>query len=834
MECESLPGWALCRIGGTLSSAPLTTTERTALPKADLWLVRGARITAFHLADGESIDPSTWIDLDGYPLHDTFELAWITPSFNLPHEIKHSLRDVMGAAVPIPSEERSRFFAQAAKHRPRENVLGQAVSMAGFVARSLMERLRFSSASEVGSYQSHPDKSSVPPRAERARTPQNWRQWAARLALLTQVSRWIGWRQAAYLRKMLALFDDRDLREALRHAIPLGDGSDSLGQAFGSPGPRSDLSLSTGRQQRAGIAFGEQLDNHLRALYRQAFQRLDREGRIDEAVFVLAELLEARQEALDYLVQHDRTTQAAELALSWDFPPETIVRLLCLSGDWDRAMLVARRDNAFSAAVLMLQKQRPELADRLRMNWGDALVAKGEWLAAVEAVWPVKSARERAAEWLRLAEASGGSLGARSLVQRAVLLPDTMECHADRIVALRDGVEQDSARADLAMALLSIKETGVATAALATAIFPRLLADRLVGRNRMTNVQMAILLKQTGDPFWRADLPALELPEVPRPTPLAQVGSTICWRAPSPGLQSISDVALLSDHRYAIAQGEAGVAIFNSYAKELRRYGVPADRLVIADSGRVALAMAKRDSVWRITRIDLVSDQVTDLGVLPLDHFADSFDGIGWTVVSDGRLLVLDTTRTVRDVMWHVSDLPGLVTLLNRGEKNENVVVQTSEGFELWRYELPGRRLKQRDPLPSQEEDEGITLMQHSGIPFRVSLRTVSGDEGEFLGISWKWAREVVSVTVPMPDFQNGIVARMEDAWLIAGLDYSAHFSWFLLNLDRRKIGVEVIWPSPRTPRMRITGSEILFFDEGGRILHISTADASVKEIVLV
>ena len=157
--------------------------------------------------------------------------------------------------------------------------------------------------------------------------------------------------------------------------------------------------------------LGDDLESHLRRLYRQAFERLAREGRIDEAVFVLAELLQARREALDYLEAHQRHAQAAELALAWDQPADLIVRLHCLAGDWRRAVAVARRDGAFANAVLQLEKKWPDAAHRLRGEWGEALAQQGDWLAAVNAVWPVQALRAQALAWLQAAESAEGRTG---------------------------------------------------------------------------------------------------------------------------------------------------------------------------------------------------------------------------------------------------------------------------------------------------------------------------------------------------------------------------------------------------------------------------------------
>src|SRR6185436_4281395 len=63
---------------------------------------------------------------------------------------------------------------------------------------------------------------------------------------------------------------------------------------------------------------------------------------------------------------------------------------------WRLTVAVARRDNAFANAIGQLEKRWPDAARKLREEWGNALVQQGEWIGAVEAVWPVESLRAKA------------------------------------------------------------------------------------------------------------------------------------------------------------------------------------------------------------------------------------------------------------------------------------------------------------------------------------------------------------------------------------------------------------------------------------------------------
>ena len=87
------------------------------------------------------------------------------------------------------------------------------------------------------------------------RGDQRWRQWVARAAVTSGLSRMLGARHSAYMRRMLQMFDEGELDEALRHALPIGGDEGSLGQAFSAPGRRDDLSVATRRGPSSSIGL---------------------------------------------------------------------------------------------------------------------------------------------------------------------------------------------------------------------------------------------------------------------------------------------------------------------------------------------------------------------------------------------------------------------------------------------------------------------------------------------------------------------------------------------------------------------------------------------------
>ena len=870
--CETLAGWPLCREGEGLCSAFLTDAERRLLPAADLWLVRGGGLLALHLAQAELLDPAEWLDLRGLALHDTYDCREALPPPAVPAPAARTVREVLGDAVPPASPEQVAFL-QALAERQRAGatgglaglaararrpgalalvvlVLGLAFGLAvdgwqglmqllacvavGLLLRAGWRLWRKPLADAVSAEAVARAARTLPQRRAGTVLPQRWRQWLARLAVASRLSYWLGLQQAAYLRRMLRMFDEGQLEDALRHAIPLGSDAGSLGQAFGVPGPRADLGLKRRPGATTALHLGGDLESHLRRLYRQAYERLAREGRVDEAVFVLAELLQARREALDYLEANQRLAQAAELALAWDQPADLIVRLHCLAGDWRRAVAVARRDGAFANAVMQLEKKWPDAARRLRAEWGEALAQQGDWLGAVNAVWPVEALRAQAQHWLQAAESAEGELGARALVQRALLLPDTMDRHAARLRALRDERALHGERGTLAEALLAAAGHGEASRALAAAVTGAVLADHAQGQGRLGQKALQDLVTLGGDPLLQADLPAGDWPAARR-QPLSLRDEVLAGEAPEPGAHALLDAVPLADRRHLVALGEAGALIVDAVGRPVTRFSVPAQRLVIAHNRQQALALARRDGVWRVSRLDLVQRRAGDLGVCELDHFADGFDGLGWTVARGSRLQVLDTGRGLQDVLWQVPDLPGPVQALSVSAEVEQVVA----GGELWTYHLPQRRLASRDALPKAAEPLPRRLLNPQRGVVTLYVHTADPAAPQ---VSWHVAGSAGRIALPQGQAQE-VQAHTAGDWLVlvwkdivpvqGGAGRTVCWIHLSAGAPQATPLATVRWPADGALRLRACGSHWLLFDDRGRLLRLDTASSEVLRLAV-
>ncbi|MDY0954827.1 bpX6 domain-containing protein [Stenotrophomonas rhizophila] len=827
MNCADAPGLPLCRIDGLLQAGPLTPRERARIAAVDLILVQGAQPVPRCLADAQVLDLSTWIDIRQYALQTTYDLRVPVPPLVLPKLDGQRLREILGEAIPPRSSDSEAFLRK---------LHGQTVTEASAPGRlstwwrDVIPGVGLSVAAYLGqaaartAHNGAPAHGQVPAR-RRPSLPSAWRSTLARLSMVTRVSRVFGYRQGAHLRRMMAMFERGDLQEGLRHALPLGRDGGLLGPAFGTPGRRDSLSVGATRSPGTGIGLDDALLDHLRRTYRAAFETLDRAGRVDEAVFVLAELLEARQEALDYLVRRERPAQAAELALGWDMSSALVIRLLMLAGDRERALLVARRDGAFGDAIALLQEGAPALADALRLAWGHARVQQGDWIGAVDAVWPVAAGRDLAVEWLLAAERAGTVLSARALVQRAVLLPQTLEHYAARIEALADFHADPQARNAVADALIDTDGRSSAIRAMASHLLPALAADRSVGRAGWPPARLQRLLKVAGNAVLNADVPGWDELGDATPSVSGALELPVAITAPDVGLHTLHDVAWLPGGRFLVALGEAGAVVLDEWGKVQQRFAVPTFNLVMAHSGQVALAVTPREQVSRVARLDLATCTVTELGSLALNGFAPAYDGLGWTVLVDDRVLVVDAGKHVNDVLWHV-DLPGKVVAAGFFAAREVFLIRQGDALQEWAYHVPARRrAAQRDLVATS--GHAVLACPEEGM---LQPRVVVAADGRMVLM---YERQGQHCECTLAVLEDALTAPYVQDVRVLAAGILVHLRWpslgrsYLVRTVDAQCMATVEWPGDAQVSAREQPGRLLLHDLHGRWVQLETADGS-------
>jgi len=494
IDCARAEGLVLTRYGKTLSSVPLEAAQQKQLCHADVVLAIGSQVTPFMLSDCQYEELAAWLDLERFVCVSQTESlgeAVVIPTAGFV-ETDIDVRNALGVKPP-PNE--SQALLQALTHKPAHPLTKQTTRF------SLWALLKawFAQRKQTSSSPSRALTSSFLP-AVRPQEPLLLRFGAALKRMFSQalfsskLAQLIGRKHAAYLSRMLEMFDANQLDQALRHAIPLVEesqaGDDSV-FPLRALTPRTELAIVPGKATgKNSLNLGGDLFELLRQHYRRAFERLVALGDWEKAAFVLAELLNAHEEAVTFLERHRKFRLAAEIAEARKLAPGLVIRQWFLAGERKRAIQIAQQTGAFADALFRLEHTDENAARALRLLWADKLASAGAYAAAVDVVWPVVEARGLAANWLDHAIDVGGVTGARMLERKVSLVPESFPEIRDRVVALLedDDAEQLPRIIALANALLCGSPTAE-TRAIAKAVARRLLRecelkeyDRLVER----------------------------------------------------------------------------------------------------------------------------------------------------------------------------------------------------------------------------------------------------------------------------------------------------------------------------------------------------------------
>lgn len=839
-HCAALDGLPLCEQAGILSSAPLAADERAATPPSGIWLVRAAQAQLISLAAAPRIDPAAWLDLRAIPLHAPLRPPPVAATAATAALLETlPVRDIFADALAPPSDKREAFLRQVDKVQHGGTAIrrgaGIALALAG-VAAVLLGAIPLGLIKLLGGRkqaapaQAHGRRQQRPPSALQQRLD----ALATRLAIMTRASTVIGWRQAAYLRKMMHLLEQGDVREALRHAIPLDTLSQARRPAFGTPRPRTSLEISGPGQASSTISLGGELEQYLRGTYRATFERLDREGKIDEATYVLAELLKCGSEAVDYLEKKGRIKQAAQLAETMELAPEVAVRLWCMAGDVERAVKLARLGQAFAAAVQLLERRRSPQAMEMRLLWAEDLALRGQLSEAAEAIWPLPEQQGKALAWLLEGERTGGVLGMRALLKKLALLPASLADSEAAVLQLLDDDSEEGAqqRMRLGMELLVLSPHSPATRRVTAELMRPLLADRMAERIAFDKKSLTRLLSLSDGSVLQADLQALTLPAMAPLPELRKRSEPLRVHLTERGLLTIHDARRLPDGHYLLALGEGGVIRIDRHGRQLAQFAVPATRLVMAAGGQRALALVPRDSMWRVSRIDLSVRKVSDWIIEPLRFWADNYDGLIWNAVIDNRLVAIDTSRDQLAVSWQVADLPGRVVAFQEEYGTQTLLLSTAEDIQQWRYQLPARRLVQRDSFP-YPRDTAMALLPHSTRD-APTLAYIMEDGGHPC-LQVHHGGATAPLTLPLQ-----VIASVPEVTQAAGLllmrshhNDDSILECLVASGRTGSILAQLLLADCETARVHVNDDHILLFDDAGRLIDIDCENSQVHTLTL-
>jgi hypothetical protein len=620
VRCEQAIGLPLRRAGGL-------TGDGTATAPGTVRLTGGGLPIELAVERLPALDPAGWLDLDGLAYHQLAPVQLPPP------------RPVTPDPEPTPSTVDIRAVAGVGEQR-------------GEVARLVRELTEGRGRGAAGGR--------AEPRRSRAADA------LSRLAMRTPAADHISRRHARYLKELTRQFETRQYGEALRNAIGLGGVGELL--RLGLPGRRENISGPSLRPPGAGggvIPYGPTVQSHLRELYQRAADDLERSGEFGSAAFVLADLLDQPAAAVALLERHGQLELAAELAEARELEPDLVVRLWWRAGRRDRAVLVARTRGAFAAAVQRLAKADAPGARELRLAWAASNREAGDYLGAVEAVWPETDLRAGAVRDIQAGMALGGPLAAH--LHAYLLAYRVSPAALAGATALLTGEDElRPARDRFLAALADLPPADPAADRELASVAVRVLAGAVPSPapDQRSAARLWDTLRERADPVLRADLPPLAWQG-----PAGQDGPLWVDALEGPGQLPVYDAALLGGRAVLAAHGGAGVRLLTLDGRVRAEWDAPAHRLVVADHGGTALLAADLGGdTWELRRLDLASRRLTPWTTLRAHWLPPSYDGGRLLIVdADQDLLLLDALAARPRVLWRELAEAHTVLALCRG-----------------------------------------------------------------------------------------------------------------------------------------------------------------------
>jgi hypothetical protein len=727
VDCRYSVGLPLVKYGEILSAFPLQKHDLEHFQDfgETIVLSNEGRIETVFIKDLAVENIERWFDVSSFQVVETTTLGEVktTPVVIEKVEIVN-LRDEL-KDVPKADEKLTEILhilkqkkAEAEKAKSNSLMPGNVFSNPspsafGGIASGLFGALKglFSNAGEQNIGQNLSNNEPKP--------PSKLRQMFTKAMFQMKIAQLLGRKQAQYLAKMMEMFENGDLEEALKHAIPLED-MQALKEMseqmpfLGFLNPRNDLSINYGRQTASGSSVhleNEWFDN-LRQLYRQTFERLVAQNRIEEAAFILAELLKSNHEAVEFLEKRGKFRLAAELAESRNLSKEIIVRQWFLAGEKRKAVQLAILHNSFEYVVTQLEKQNHANAAELREIWAENLAESGNFTAAINTIWQLEKRREKAKDWIDKVIEFGGIPSAQMLAKKVTLFPatfDEVKTKLQEILASNDdeAKEKRAAFAHETFRLVPNKELRT----LARPLTRKLLADISNGSHIFTPTDLKRIVEVSQDYALRTDLPKIP------PSAVKQMFEPlkIIIDSNDKGSTEVFDACLLPDGKFALALGEAGVKIISKQGKTIAHFDQPTEKFIVSDFGTKAICLAKRGEIYRLATVDFVARKARYWCDAKIDTFAPTFDGNLWFIAEKDDVYAIDTSRKNFEAVWRVSEIGGRIGEINRSKTKLMLLIFNDKGIEKWWYDLPQFVLRSRNEMKlMQLENENQRLQSVS------------------------------------------------------------------------------------------------------------------------
>ena len=783
VDCRQSIGLPLVKYGEILSSFPLQKHDLEHFQDFNETIVLSneGRIETIFIKDLATENIEGWFDISSFQVVETTTLGKIKVSPVLIEKVEFvNLREKL-ADVPKADEKLSEILhvlkqkkaeiekAKSTGLMPNNVFSNSSPSISGSIASGLFGALKglFSNTDKQNVGQNFSNNEPKP--------PSKLSQMFTKAMFQLKIAQLLGRKQAKYLAKMMEMFENGDLEEALKHAIPLED-MQALKEMseqmpfLGFLNPRNDLSINYGRQRASSSAVhleNEWFDN-LRQLYRQTFDRLVAQNRIEEAAFVLAELLKSNHEAVEFLEKHGKFRLAAELAESRNLSKEIIVRQWFLAGEKRKAVQLAILHNCFEYVVTQLEKQNHANAAELREIWAENLAESGNFTAAINTIWQVENKREKAKDWIEKIIEFGGIPSAQMLAKKVTLFPATFDEVKNKLQEIltsntNEAKEKRAAFAHETLRLTPNRELRI----LARPLTRKLLADISNGSHIFTPTDLKRIVEVSQDFALRTDLPKVP-PSAAKQTfePLK-----ITIASNDKGSTEVFDACLLPDGKIAVALGESGVKIISKQGKTIAHFDQPTQKFIVSDFGAKVICLAKRGEIYRLATVDFVEKKARYWCDAKIDNFAPTFDGNLWFISEKDNLYAIDTTGKTFEAVWRVSEIGGQIGEINRSKTKLMLLVFNDKGIEKWWYDLPNFTLRSRNETKwTAMENENQSL--HSVSSFAaysvVQIVEIIEDTENFSIKIFDYDAKIAKFDFPNKTFGTGKPQIIENKYVIS------------------------------------------------------------------
>ena len=631
------PGTALVRVGERLVAAPITTGS------ADVVEYRFGTLAAFETSGLPDVDRSGWFDFGA-----VIELQPLGPT-HVPVPAPLTVN------APEPPDLRAKAGIRerpAATNKLLSELTANARAIAGSSGVRSSTRRRLVRRNSEGS---------GTPAPSRLRTA------IAKRILKSRAGSIVNRKHTKYIEELTHQFRSNDLNEALHRAIPLG-GAHEGALSLKLPQRRSALQITARGGAATSVPYGASIHQHLHTIYRQAAKDLEAAGRIDQAAYVLAELLDDATGCVAMLVRNERFDTAARIAEQRELDPAAIVRLWWLAKDRKRAIAIARRHGVFAAVLARLDRDDSRAADELRIEWVADLERAGDLLGAVEAAWPKPALHPLLVNIIRRGESRGGPTGG-AICAYGLALRATDESVLSALDVIRRSDDPTGEQFGFLSTFAKIPAVAPEVDRRLATAFIRTNPLELSGDGLKSSWWWKI--RGRADTALVVDLPA---GKVTQPVPAALLLPPL-----APGQLAINDAAAFPNGEVLVALGAIGCRLLRRNGTVAGEWHTPTSHIVMADHGGSALLLDQRpNGEVDIRHLDLTTRRWRSYGTMELNSFANSFDGAQWLVVDNTNAAIVDLSEPSPTVTWRPLEAGAVCLSLLRTKEEVTALVRVS------------------------------------------------------------------------------------------------------------------------------------------------------------